>query len=174
MSTSPRPTAPSRRARRRAFVGATLAALAIVLGSAGLAEARGAPRWLSRFFRAVSGRADVVAESVSAAPSDTVVLFGPKTLALGSATSATFVERFTVSGLAANTTTPASSGYLLRAKNGPTGLGAVTGGSITLNGAVVVSASQLAALSAGASIDVPVQVAPSDTIVAALTGPGGA
>lgn len=162
---------PRRDAAPRTLIATALVALALLLATAGYAEARGAPRWLARLFRAVSSRAEV--RTAAWAPGDTVVLFGPKTLALGTGTSATFIERFAVSGLPTNTTVPAESGYLLRATNGPAGAAAVTGGSIMLNGAIVVSASQLAALSAGTSIVVPVQVVPSDTIVAALTGPPG-
>ena len=79
-------------ARRRVALATVLVALGLVFVSANYAEARGAPRWLSRFLRAVSGRSAIPAPT--AAPGDTIVLFGPKTMALGSGTSATFVERF--------------------------------------------------------------------------------
>ncbi|MEO7181305.1 MAG: RHS repeat-associated core domain-containing protein [Gemmatimonadaceae bacterium] len=168
---------PRRRASTATKILIALVAVVLVLATAGYAEARGAPTWwsgLSRLIRAAAGRSERAAAQIAAAPGDTVVLFGPKVFALGAATSATFVEKFTVATLPPNTTTPAASGYLLRATNGAGSASAITGGTIALNGAVVVTASQLAALSAGASLDIPVQLAPSDTIVAALTGPAGA
>src|SRR5437763_7392897 len=161
------------RSGRRVLGATTFAAFVLLLASASYADARGAPKWWSGLSRLFRGAARTEQSAASTTPSDTVVLFGPKVLALGSATSGNFVEKFTVSGLPTNTTVAPSSGYLLRATNGPNGLGAVSGGSITLNGAVVVTAPQLAALGANRSLDVPVQVAPSDTIVAALSGPGG-
>jgi len=59
--------------RRLAVIGiASCIALALVLASAGYAEARGAPRWLTRLFRAVAGHTEVARPA--AAPGDTVVV----------------------------------------------------------------------------------------------------
>ena len=155
---------PARRVSRRAATLVAVCAASLALaGTNGMLEARGAPDWLSRMAHAVGWRSGV---PLPATASDTVVVFGPKTMALGTATSGTFVEKFTVP-------TPTSGGYLLRLTNGPAGTARVTGGTVSLNGAVVVSSADLAALASGATRDVPLIVTAADTLVATLSGPAG-
>ncbi len=148
--------------RRAATLIAVLAVGAAFIINAGDAEAHGAPSWLSRLMRAVVRR-----ESVAQPASDTVAVFGPKTMALGAATSGTFIEKFTIAA-------PQSGGYLLRVTNGPNGAPRMTGGTVSLNGAVVFSATDFAALPSGATRDVPVIAAAADTLIATLTGPANA
>jgi RHS repeat-associated protein len=153
-------SAHARRFLRRAAALFVVLALGIAFVlTARESEARETPSWLSRFVRAVAGR-----EAVAPPTSDTTVVFGPKTMSLGSATSATFVEKFVVA-------TPQSGGYVLRITNGPASAGRVTGGSLSLNGAIVFGVTDFAALAAGATRDIPVIVTAADTIVATLTGP---
>ena len=145
------------------MLAAILLASVVLLVTTTVGEARSAPSWLSRLVRAVIGRSE---ERVAATASDTIVVFGPKLLSLGAATSGTFVERFT--------TTSQTGGFVLRVTNGPGGVSGVTSGTVSLNGAVVVTSADLAALASGTWRDVPVLVAATDTIVASLTGPANA
>jgi len=156
------------RARRRSSRAALLLAV-VVVGSAFVittreSEARGVPGWLSRLMRAVSRR-----ESVASPAPDTIVVFGPKVFSMGSATSATFVEKFILPAPVATL----GSGYLLRATNGTGGAARVTSGVIVVNGAIVVGTTTLAGLAAGASVTVPVELSATDTLIAALRGPAG-
>ena len=156
------PVGPSARTGRRSWRAATLcAALVIAVASlvtARAGDARETPDWLRRLLHATPRR-----EALLVAP-DTVVVFGPKTLALGSATSGTFVERFTVA-------TPQGGAYVLRVTNGPTGAPGITGGTVSLNGTAVLGAADLSAMAAGTSRDIPVLVTATDTLLAALSGP---
>ena len=94
-------TLPSRRISRRvATLVAVCAASLALAGTAGMVEARSGPGWLSRLAHAVGWRSDA---PLPITASDTVVVFGPKTLSLGTTTSGTFVEQFTVA-------TPTSGG----------------------------------------------------------------
>ena len=152
----------SARTDRRSWRAATLCtALVIAVASlvtARASDARETPDWLRRLLHVAPRREALLAAS------DTVVVFGPKIMALGSATSGTFVERFTVA-------TPQSGAYLLRVTNGPAGAPGITGGTVSLNGTVVLGAADLSAMAAGTSRDIPVLVTATDTLVAVLSGP---
>ena len=150
-----------RMSRRVTMLLAALAIVAVSVVSAREGEAHTGPTWFGRAVRTLMRRA-----AVANAPSDTTVVFGPKTMALGTSTSGTFVEKFTVP-------TPTSGGYLLRLTNGPAGATSVTGGTVSLNGAVVVSTADIAALTSGATRDVPVVATAADTLIATLSGPAG-
>lgn len=156
--------APARARRISRRVVAFVALIILAVASTRFAPegaARTVPNWLHRWVRTLSGEV-----ATTATPSDTTTIYGPRVLSLGNATSATFVEKFVVAD-------PQASGFLLRVTNGAEGAPRVTGGTIKLNGAPVVSMSDIAALAAGASRDIPVVVAAADTIVANLTGSFG-
>ncbi|MEP6731929.1 MAG: hypothetical protein ABJE10_14875, partial [bacterium] len=158
---APHSASTRRMSRRAAILAAVLTASLALVVTTGMVEARTAPSWLSRIARVVGWRRE---QQPLLTPSDTVAVFGPKTMSLGAATSGTFVEKFTV-------VSPTSGGYLLRVTNGPAGVARVTGGTVNLNGAVVFATADLAGLAAGATRDIPVIAAAADTIVATLTGP---
>ena len=102
----------SARTGRRSWRAATLCtALVIAVASlmtARASDARETPDWLRRLLHSAPRRESLLVAT------DTAVVFGPKTMALGSATSGTFVERFTVA-------TPQTGAYVLRVMTDPPG-----------------------------------------------------
>lgn len=100
------------------------------------------------------------------APGDTVAVFGPETFVSSSGSAQLFVERF---GL----TPEVGNRYFLKVENGLSdGTKRVTGGSVYLNGSLILSSATLAAGGAGWIRDV--QILPEDTLKVTVQGGAGA
>ncbi len=99
-------------------------------------------------------------------PGDTVVVYGPRTFTTPNGSQTLNVERFTV-------TVQSDARYLLRIVNGDAG-GTLraTSGSIAMNGATIVTSTELA--TGPQTILKEVAVTPTDTIAVTIAGAAGA
>ena len=113
-----------------------------------------------------NGRVSTRRGMIPPVPGDTVVVYGPRTFTTPNGSQTLNVERFTL-------TVQSEARYLLRIVNGDAGgVLRATSGSIALNGATIVTSSELA--SGPQIILKEVAVTPTDTIAVTIAGAAGA